>query len=92
MNLDSYKTDHNISILNRCKILITGIKSVDSFDENIICATTADDVSLIVEGSGLEVCDVNLVKGVIEANGVFNGLYYNESTSVKKSFWGLFGK
>lgn len=92
MNSDSFKTEQNISIQNRSKILVTGIKSVDSFDETVICATTCDDISLVVEGTELEVRDVNLEKGILEAHGVFNGLYYNESTASKRSLWGLFGK
>lgn len=92
MNLDVANTEQNISVINRNKIIITGIKSVDSFDENFISATTFDNTQINIEGTNLEIRDVNLDKGQFIADGTLLGLFYNETIAVKRTFFGLFKK
>ena len=64
-------------------IIITGIESVDSFDEFKISATNSDGTFINVEGENLSIKEVNLDTGTIEATGNISGFYYEEKTSLK---------
>lgn len=82
---DEYSVvEQNIIIGDRKKITVTGIKSVDSFDDTMISATTVTDTVLNIEGSDLQIKDVNLDKLQFEASGNITGLYYIESASGSK--------
>lgn len=82
-NMSESRQEQNILIYNKSKISITGIRSVDSFDESFISMTTTDEQRLVVEGNGLTVSDVNLDSGKVDAVGNISGVFY-EST-VKNS-------
>lgn len=92
MNNESTYKEQNIQIYDRNSIIVTGIKSVDSFDESLIVATTIYDTRLCLEGEHLIITDVNLQKGSLEAKGLFCGMYYDSLSVSKKSFFSLFKK
>ena len=81
---------HNLNLYNRNKLNVTGISSVDSFDDTIISATTSDGVTLYIEGSDIALTDVNLEKKCFEATGNFYSFAYS-SNSVKE-YNGLFSR
>lgn len=67
----------NVFIYDRNKLNVTGVSSVDSFDESGISATTLAGERIFIEGSGITVTDVNLDNNCFEATGIINGVYYS---------------
>ena len=87
--LSDNSREQNILIYNRSKISISGIKSVDSFDESFISMTTDQDEHLVIEGSGLTVSDVSLDSGKVDAVGYVSGAFYETAT---QNGGGIFSK
>lgn len=81
--------EQNVFLYGKNRLLVTGIVSVDSFDENGISATTASGESIVAEGSDVTVTDVNLEKGQLEAEGNFTGIFYMHGKTEAR---GLFSK
>lgn len=78
-----------INITDRRKIELTGVKSVDSFDESIVTLTVSCG-KLVVEGEGMNITVLDLDKGVICAEGIINAVVYSDAVnSVEK---GLFSR
>lgn len=88
------ENEQNVFLKNRNELKITGIVSVDSFDEFRISATTVNDALITVEGENLSINEVSLDNGVIEASGVVTGIYYDERNKISGGglFKGLFGR
>ncbi len=80
--------EHNIVMNDRKIVTVSGISGVDSYDENCICATTTENVTLVIEGTGLKLSDLDLDKNHLRAEGTINGVFYDEHIGNKK---GLFG-
>ena len=80
------KTNQSIFLYDRNKLSVTGIASVDSFDENGISATTIGGENLSVEGTGISVTDVNLEKQQFDAVGNFTGVFYSDIQKTKQGF------
>ncbi len=85
--------EHNIYVYNRLQTVITGIRAVESFDENSITLSFDDDTVLCIEGNDLSIKEVNLEKGTVEAGGLVSGMFYYDRTIKKKSiFTSIFKK
>ena len=91
MNYD--KSCGMININDRKSIQLTGVISVDSFDEFYI-ALTVSCGTLNIEGEGLNITTLGLDKGHVSASGNINGVYYSdgESNKQKSVVSKLFGK
>lgn len=76
----------NIVISGRHSITVTGVSSVDTFDEECIVASLYDTTTLCIEGEGMSIKDVNLEKGILEASGLVTSLYYLGEKRQKSSF------
>ena len=81
-----------ISITDRKKIELTGIKAVDSFDEFTITLTVSCG-KLSVEGEGLTITVLDLDRGVVCAEGKIGAVLYSDTeTDSEKGFMSrLFG-
>lgn len=77
--------EQNVILNNRKSIIVTGIKSVDSFDETMIVATTVNDTVINVEGLEMTIKDVNLDRCQFEAVGEIVAIYYESAKSPDKS-------
>ncbi len=88
------ENEQNVFLKNRNEIRLSGIVSVDSFDEFKICATTICDSIITVDGENLAISEVNLDEGVVEAKGNVIGVFYEDKHKVAKIgfFKGLFGR
>ena len=76
--------EHNVELTKRNSLVVTGINGVNSFDENQISVSVCSGETLFVEGVDLDIKEVNLQKGILEAAGKISGLYY-EDLSVQKN-------
>lgn len=89
------KISQNIFLYDRNKLVISGIASVESFDESGISAVTVSGETLIIEGSDISVTDVNLESRQLNAQGIFSGFFYNDDHKEKRKhslLSSLFGK
>lgn len=82
----------SIAITDRARIELTGIQSVESFDEYAI-VLTVEQGGLTVEGEGLSIEILDLERGMVTAVGRIGAVYYTDSAVRKKGgFFRLFGK
>ena len=82
-----------ITINDRMSISLTGVLSVDSFDEfSVILRVPCG--KLTVEGENLKIGELDLEKGLVSAGGKINAVYYTDASSESGvGFWArLFGK
>ncbi len=77
---------HNITINERKNILITGVKKIDSFDENeFLLETTMGN--LIIKGKELEIIKLDTYQGSVSIKGVIMNLLYQDSTKNEEGFF-----
>lgn len=76
-------TNHNISLIERQNISITGVKKIQSFDnEEFLIETTLG--SLGIKGQDLEIIKLDTHEGNVVIKGIIDGFTYLESTKDKK--------
>ena len=83
----------NFTVINRKSIDISGVESLDSFDEYSINLSVKDSV-LTVEGENLSITTLDLERGKVLAEGKINGIYYSDSKAPSGNgmFSKIFGK
>jgi len=89
MDKDSLASlNHNITIQERKNIMITGVKKIESFDnEEFLLETTMGNI--IIKGTDLEIIKLDTYQGSVSIKGVVNSLSYN-NTNKKED--GVFSK
>lgn len=81
---------HLVSMDDRCRLNVTGVDDVESFDETTIVMNTSQG-NLIVRGSGLHIGKISLDVGEIKVEGMITDLNYEEKAHTG-GFWSrLFG-
>ena len=68
---------HNIIVEGRKKLSATGIKNVDSFDDETISAYTSSD-KLIIKGKELHIEKINVDSGNLTVIGNINSVSYTD--------------
>lgn len=68
----------SVTLTDRRKIELTGIRSVASFDEYEVCLAV-DCGKLTVEGEGLSISVLDLDRGVVVAEGLITAVIYSDS-------------
>lgn len=85
---------HNIVLKDRNHISVCGIKGVNGFSEELISIVTSSDELLYIEGREMNVEEINLDKGTVEASGTVTAIIYEDkfvNGSKKNGFFkGLF--
>ena len=80
--------NHGISIAERKNIVISGVKKIESFDnEEFLLETTMGNI--IIKGTDLEIIKLDTYQGSVSIKGVVNSLSYN-NTNKKED--GVFSK
>ena len=80
--------NHNITVNERKNIIITGVKRIDSFDnEEFLLETTMGN--LVIKGKDLEMIKLDTYQGNVSIKGVMNSVMY---TDVTKKEEGVFSK
>ena len=83
--------NHNITINERKNIVISGVKKIDSFDnEEFLMETTMGYI--IIKGSGLEIVKLDTYQGNVSIKFKLNSLNYMETASKKEKDDGIFSK
>lgn len=70
--------EHEVIISNRKKVLIRGVKNVESFDENEVILETSLGM-MHLRGEGMHIRQLDLDEGSFAIEGVVSGLQYTEA-------------
>lgn len=82
---------HSITINERKNIVITGVKKIDSFDdEEFLLETTMGYI--IIKGKDLEIVKLDTYQGNISIKGKINSLNYVENPNKKDKEDSIIGK
>lgn len=85
--------NQSVVLNNRNELTVCGIQSVDEFNEDIIIATSLDDMLIMIEGIGMTLKDVNLDKNTFSVSGDIMSFSYSERNVIRKGFFGrIFSK
>jgi len=83
-------TSHNVTISDRKNIIISGVKKIESFDnEEFLMETNMGYV--LVKGNELEIVKLDTYQGNVSIKGRVNSLIYMDSTKKEKED-GMFSK
>lgn len=84
-------SNHSISISERKNINITGVKKIDSFDnEEFLLETTMG--YLAIKGEGLEIIKLDTYQGSVSIKGKANSMVYMDEHKKSEKDEGIFGK
>lgn len=82
---------HSITIQERKNIILTGVKKIDSFDnEEFLLETNMGYI--IIKGKALEIIKLDTYQGTVSIKGTFNSLNYMENVNKKEKEDSLFNK
>ena len=75
--------NHGISLSERKNIVVTGLKKIESFDnEEFLLDTTLGN--LVVKGSGLEIIKLDTYQGNVSIKGRIDSLMYLDGINKKE--------
>lgn len=74
--------NHSVNIVERKNILISGVKKVDSFDEEEFLVETVMGY-LVLKGEGLELIKLDTLQGTVSIKGLIKSFDYVDD--VKKN-------
>lgn len=75
--------NHNITINERKNIVITGVKKIDSFDDEEFLLETSMGF-LIIKGTNLEIIKLDTYQGNVSIKGKINNINYMENSKKEK--------
>lgn len=81
--------DHNIIMQSREKISLTGVESVEEFDENVVSLIT-NKGGISIKGENLHVEKLDLENHELIVNGLIYSLEYNDMSHTGGFFARLF--
>lgn len=73
---------HGLELVERSKLVVTGVTHVDNYDDKEILLQTQLG-TLLIKGEGLNISELNLESGKLNVNGTVNQLSYSDSASKK---------
>lgn len=81
--------NHSVTINERKNIIITGVKKIESFDEEEFFMETSMG-NLTLKGEGLEIIKLDTYQGNVSIKGKANSITYFDG--IKEKDGGLFNK
>lgn len=84
-------SNHSITLNERKNLIITGVKKIDSFDDEEFLLETNMGY-IVIKGEELEIIKLDTFQGNVSIKGRVNGLTYMESSTKKEKEDGLFSK
>lgn len=82
--------NHSITINERKNIIITGVKKIESFDEEEFFMETSMG-NLTLKGLGLEIIKLDTYQGNVSIKGKLDSISYSEGENKEKE-GGIFNK
>lgn len=83
--------NHNVTMSDRKNIVVTGVKKIDSFDDEEFLMDTSMGY-ILIKGENLEIIKLDTYQGTVSIKGKINSFQYIESTNKKEKEDGLFSK
>ncbi|HHW69469.1 MAG TPA: sporulation protein YabP [Tenericutes bacterium] len=83
--------NHNITINERKNIVITGVKKIDSFDNEEFLLETSMGY-IVIKGDSLEIIKLDTYQGNVSIKGKINSLIYMDGKNKKEKDEGVFSK
>lgn len=83
--------NHGVTINERKNIVITGVKKIDSFDNEEFLLETSMGF-MIIKGSELEIIKLDTYQGNVSIKGKVNSLNYVENLKKKEKEESMFNK
>lgn len=78
--------EHNISLKEREKLVISGVDHIYSFNETKVeLRTTLGD--LVVDGENLDMDKLSLDESIVSVKGTINSIVYKKSKKPQESLW-----
>ena len=91
--MDGEKRTHAISLCERSALVLTGIQSIEGFDEENIITRTSDDDGLSIQGKSLHVDKFDAETGDMAVSGSIDAiLYYDVKKRRDRKKNGWFGQ
>lgn len=84
-------SNHSISLNERKNLIITGVKKIDSFDDEEFLLETNMGY-IVIKGEDLEIVKLDTFQGNVSIKGRVNSLTYMESSNKKEKEDGIFSK
>ncbi len=84
-------SNHSITINERKNIIITGVKKIESFDDEEFLLETNMGF-IIIKGAELEIIKLDTYQGNVSIKGRVNSLSYMEGTGKKEKEDSMFSK
>jgi len=91
MDKDNNFSNHTINVAERKNITISGVKKIDSFDNEEFLLETTMGI-MVIKGEGLEIIKLDTYQGNVSIKGKINSLGYMENLNKKNKEDGLFNK
>ncbi len=74
---------HNLILEDRCKLSLSGVTDVESFDDTEVSLYTTQG-ELVIRGKNLHVDEVSLETGDLEMSGEVKSMIYGDKDRTKK--------
>ena len=83
--------NHGITISERKSIIVSGVKKIESFDnEEFLMDTTLG--ALVIKGEELEIIKLDTYQGNVSIKGKINSVFYADSSTRKEKENSFFNK
>ena len=83
--METTNTKSNLSITGRNALSLSGVKKVRSAEPSQVAAIL-DNCQIIIQGTNLNVQNVNIPSGILELTGSVNSIRYTGTGSVARRF------
>lgn len=83
--------NHNVTISDRKNIVVTGVKKIESFDDEEFLMDTSMGF-VIIKGESLEIIKLDTYQGNVSIKGMINSFQYIDGTKKKEKEDGIFSK
>lgn len=83
--------NHGISLVERKNLIVTGVKKIDSFDEEEFLMETVMGY-LVVKGEGLQLIKLDTLQGNVSIKGMIKSFGYVEDAGKKEKENGIFNR
>lgn len=90
MSVTEIRKEHEIKIIKRKEMSISGVEEVISFDEESVRLMSIEG-EIYIEGEDIKIGVLDTDRGLVTLSGKINGFYYiSEDKGSKKGFFSRF--
>ena len=89
MDKESITSNHNVNIVGRKNINISGVKKIESFDDKEFLLETIMGF-MNIKGSGLEIIKLDTYQGDVAIKGKIDSIIYSDNVKKKNKEESIF--